>query len=212
MQQNSHIFYKTLSFFFHSFTSFRIRKYYTFMVADFTYRVHGISGVADLISQLSSDLIKPVLIKFGAQIGDHFFCKSKLEIECSVFGHLKSFSNLSIGNSCGIARNVYLDLSEKIILEDYSVLGPQSRILTHSSLADKPLKKVFPCLFSQVLIGKGSWVGANVTILPGVTIGQFSVIAAGSVVTKDVAPFTLVAGVPAKVLRKIPNLPEFQQI
>ncbi len=53
------------------------------------------------------------------------------------------------------------------------------------------------------MIGDDIWIGANAVILPGVTIGSHSVVAAGSVVTKDVPPHSLVAGVPAKIIRQI---------
>ena len=55
----------------------------------------------------------------------------------------------------------------------------------------------------QVIIEDDTWIGANAVILPGVTIGQHSVVAAGAIVTKDVPPHSLVAGVPAKVIRQI---------
>lgn len=55
------------------------------------------------------------------------------------------------------------------------------------------------------MIGKNVWIGSNATILPGVTIGNNSVVAAGAVVTKDVPENTVVAGVPATVLKKVNN-------
>jgi len=56
---------------------------------------------------------------------------------------------------------------------------------------------------SPVTIGDDIWIGANAVILPGVTIGNHSVVAAGAVVTKDVPPHTLVAGVPAKIIKEL---------
>lgn len=56
---------------------------------------------------------------------------------------------------------------------------------------------------SPVVIGKNVWIGSNATILPGVTIGDNSVVAAGAVVTKDVPENIVVAGVPAKFMKKI---------
>jgi acetyltransferase-like isoleucine patch superfamily enzyme len=54
-----------------------------------------------------------------------------------------------------------------------------------------------------VTIKKGVWIGCGVTILGGVTIGEYSVVAAGAVVTRDVPSYSVVAGVPAKIIRKI---------
>lgn len=56
---------------------------------------------------------------------------------------------------------------------------------------------------AKVTIGNDVWIGANATVLPGVTIGNHCVVAAGAVVTKDVPPYSLVAGVPAKILKKL---------
>ena len=56
---------------------------------------------------------------------------------------------------------------------------------------------------NRVTIGNDIWIGANAVILPGVTIGDHSVVAAGAVVTKDVPPHTLVAGVPAKIIKEL---------
>ena len=56
---------------------------------------------------------------------------------------------------------------------------------------------------SAVVIEDDIWIGANAVVLPGVTIGHHSVVAAGAVVTKDVPPHSLVAGIPAKVIKQI---------
>ena len=66
----------------------------------------------------------------------------------------------------------------------------------HSTSHDKKIMK-------PVLIGNNVWVGCRAIILKGVTIGEGAVVAAGAVVTKDVPPFTLVAGNPARVIREV---------
>ncbi len=58
---------------------------------------------------------------------------------------------------------------------------------------------------APIHIGRNVWIGANVTILSGVTIGENAIVAAGAVVTKDVAPNTMVGGVPAKFIKQIPQ-------
>jgi maltose O-acetyltransferase len=67
--------------------------------------------------------------------------------------------------------------------------------------ADHPLQAVFPKMAAPVRVGRGSFVGAQATILAGVCVGPEAFVAAGSVVTSDVPPRTLVAGVPARPVR-----------
>lgn len=67
-------------------------------------------------------------------------------------------------------------------------------------LSPKDRRSTYP---APIVLGRNVWVGANVTILQGVTIGDNSVVAAGAVVTKDVPPNTVVGGVPARVIKTI---------
>lgn len=57
--------------------------------------------------------------------------------------------------------------------------------------------------YAPIMIGRNVWVGSNATILPGVTIGEWAVVAAGAVVTKDVPPYTVVGGTPAKFIKTV---------
>ena len=86
-----------------------------------------------------------------------------------------------------------------IWLGDRVQIGPHVTIVTDNH--DFSKRSVLIC--KPVKIGNDVWIGANVTILPGVTVGENAVIAAGAVVTKDVPPRAIVAGVPAKVIRTV---------
>jgi acetyltransferase-like isoleucine patch superfamily enzyme len=97
-----------------------------------------------------------------------------------------------------------------ITIEDYVSLAGGVYILTHSN-PTTPLREILGekyHILAPVHIKRGAWVAINVVILPGVTIGENSIIAAGSVVTKDVPPYTIVGGSPAKVLKQITPLNE----
>lgn len=59
--------------------------------------------------------------------------------------------------------------------------------------------------YAPIHIGRHAWIGSNATVLPGVTIGDWAVVAAGAVVTKDVPPYTVVGGVPARLIKTIPE-------
>lgn len=65
------------------------------------------------------------------------------------------------------------------------------------------LAELYPAMTAPVVIGANVWVGANATVLPGVTIGDMSVVAAGAIVTKDIPPGVLVAGNPAVIKKKL---------
>ncbi len=115
----------------------------------------------------------------------------------------RGLRGLRIGNDCFMGDECLLDLAEGIELDDQVTLAERVLILTHTNVGyrDHPLQRHFPALAAPVRIGAGSFLGASVTVLPGLMIGPGSFVAAGSVVTADVPPRTLVAGVPARALR-----------
>lgn len=109
--------------------------------------------------------------------------------------HTQIGKNVFINFDC-----VFLDLGE-ITIEDNVLIAPKVSLLTEGhpttiedrhSLIPKPIH-----------IKKNAWIGANATILPGVTIGENAVVAAGAVVSKDVADNAIVGGVPAKFIKNI---------
>ena len=90
-----------------------------------------------------------------------------------------------------------------ITIEDYVSLAGGVIILTHSN-PTTPLREILgpeSNVVAPVHVKRGAWVAVNVVILPGVTIGECAIVATGAVVTKDVEPYTLVGGVPAKEIR-----------
>ncbi len=101
-----------------------------------------------------------------------------------------------IGNNVLIRENCYLD--HHISIDDYVTLSRDVMILT---AGHNPGSMEY--VQAPVIIHKYVWIGARATILPGVEIGEFSVVAAGAVVTKSVPPLTLVGGVPAKTIKQI---------
>lgn len=87
-----------------------------------------------------------------------------------------------------------------------ALIGPRCNIIctNHALGAEERLKGVF--CDKPVTIGDRTWLGANVTVLPGVTIGEGAVIGAGSVVTKDIPPYTVAVGNPCRPVREIPRV------
>ncbi|WP_460455282.1 acyltransferase [Arthrobacter monumenti] len=106
-----------------------------------------------------------------------------------------------MGGGCLINRDGYIRAETTI--GNNVFIGPFARLITDSHTLSGPDKRAGANQIQPILIGDGTWVGASVTILGGVTIGRGSVIAAGSVVTKDVPNDTLVGGVPAQFMRDL---------
>jgi len=111
-----------------------------------------------------------------------------------------------IGRGVYIGNDILFDrvYTDQITIGDDTSIGDRCIITAHSNIpSNTRLKKVYPRQVKPVKIGRGVWIAPAVIILPGVTIGDEAVIGTGSVVTKDVPPRSVVAGVPAKVIKTI---------
>lgn len=107
---------------------------------------------------------------------------------------------VSIGKNCKIQNGV--SIYHGVTIKDDVFVGPNATF-TNDKI---PRARNNDWIIQKTVIEKGSSIGANATILCGITIGEYSMIAAGAVVTKDVKPFSLVAGNPAKHLYFIDKL------
>jgi acetyltransferase-like isoleucine patch superfamily enzyme len=114
---------------------------------------------------------------------------------CNICAHTLIENDVIIGDNVTVKSGVYL--WDGIRVEDNVFIGPCVAFTN-----DKyPRSKHFPEEFSKILIKEGASIGANATILPGLTLGEHCMIGAGSVVTKDVPPYAVVVGNPAKVVK-----------
>lgn len=93
-----------------------------------------------------------------------------------------------------------------IVIDDGALIGPNVNLTTLNHSRDPQKRHITRC--QPIHICKNAWVGIGAAILPGVTIGEGSIVAAGSVVTKDVPAMTIVAGVPAAVIGPVKPEPE----
>ena len=118
---------------------------------------------------------------------------------------LHRLRGVRIGKGVYIGHEVMFDrvYTDQIEIGDYSSVGDRCIINAHANIPSKtPLSSRYPRTVLPTKIGIGVWLMPNVTIAPGVEIGDFSVIATGSVVTKDIPSKCLAAGVPAKVVKE----------
>ena len=111
---------------------------------------------------------------------------------------------LTLGDDVDLAKGVLLTTDGGVKIGDRTLVGYGTSILSSNHVIPDNHGSIFYSGHSKapVNIGSDVWIGANCTILPGVSIGDGAVVAAGSVVTKDVRPYEVVGGVPAKVIRE----------
>ena len=151
-----------------------------------TAELNGSYHTAEEIRQLFSELIgKPVDASFGMFPPFYTDCGKNITIGKNVFINtgcrFQDQGGIRIGDHVLIGHNVVL----ATLNHDFA---PYNRATMHPA---------------PIHIEDRVWIGANATVVPGVTIGENSIVAAGAVVTKDVPPNTIVGGVPAKVLKRI---------
>lgn len=115
--------------------------------------------------------------------------------------HTDCGKNIHIGENVFINSNCTMQDQGGIYIGDNVLIGHNACLLTLNHNEDP--KKRANLMPSPIKIGNGAWLGSNVTVLPGVSIGDGAIVAAGAVVTKDVDENTIVAGIPAKVMRKV---------
>lgn len=108
-------------------------------------------------------------------------------------------ANVKIGSNVSIMYNLLCMSAGGITIEDGALIAANCSLISNNH--DFKIREIITC--KPIVIKKKAWIGAGSTILPGVTIGENAIVGAGSVVTKDVAPNTLVAGVPAKFIKNI---------
>lgn len=153
------------------------------------------------ITDMTATVHPSAIVDDGAQIGDdthiwhwvHVSAKARVGQRCSLGQNVYIGNDVLIGNNVKIQNNV--SVYDAVTLEDDVFCGP-SMVFTNvynprSAVARKTE-------YRRTLVKRGATIGANATIVCGCTVGEYAFIAAGAVVNRDVKPYALVAGVPAK--------------
>ena len=116
---------------------------------------------------------------------------------CNINCHTFIENDVVIGDRVTIKSGVYI--WDGLRIEDDVFIGPNATFVN-----DKyPRSKKYADKFQETTIGKSASIGANATILGGISIGEFAMVGAGSVVTKNIEPYTLVYGNPARIIGKV---------
>lgn len=131
----------------------------------------------------------------GIKIGEN----SSIHMNVFIEGTYPKSERLIIGDNVSIGRKTYLDARGGLIIGDNVSISPDVKIITASHEANS---SKFEYIKKITIIEEYVWIGTGAIILPGVKIEKGAVIAAGSVVTKDIKKYDIVGGNPAKVIKK----------
>ena len=131
-----------------------------------------------------------VQIRENAKVGENCILSKDVYIDC----------NVSVGKECKIQNSV--SIYDGVTIESQVFVGP------NASFTNDKVPRAFNSdwTITKTLVRRGASLGANCTIVCGISIGEYSMVAAGAVVTKNVPPYTLVAGNPARAVAKIDKL------
>jgi acetyltransferase-like isoleucine patch superfamily enzyme len=123
----------------------------------------------------------------------HILPQAQIGEDCNICDHVFIENDVRIGNRVTIKCGV--QIWDGITLEDEVFVGPNATFTNDRF----PRSKQYPEKFLRTVVKKSASIGANATLLPGITIGEYAMIAAGAIVTKDVPPYAIVAGNPARI-------------
>lgn len=145
------------------------------------------------------------------KIGDNFAAGEGLWMEAVTRFRNQRFNPLiTIGQCVSVSNWVHIGCTHEITIGEYTLIGSKvvivdhnhgQYVISHSSPMVPPAMRTLDAE-SSVTIGRNVWLGDSVAVLPGARIGEGSVIAANSVVSGEIPPFTIAAGVPARVIKR----------
>lgn len=130
----------------------------------------------------------------GAHIGAHVHLTRQ---------HHMTQGTISIGKNVTLANQCDIDFSGGVVIADNVTISAGVSIISHTHRLMGMADGDHQAIAGKVNIGYGAWIGTRAIILPNVTIGQYAVVGAGAVVTKDVPEYAVVAGNPAKKIKDV---------
>lgn len=151
-----------------------------------TLRLNGSYHTPEEVVEIMSELT-------GKKVDESFRLFPPFNTDCGknlVFG-----KRVFVNSGCKFQDQGGITIGDDVLIGQNVVIATLNHAMDPDSRGDMAPKPVH--------IGNKVWIGANATILPGVSIGEGAIVAAGAVVTKDVAPRTVVAGIPAKIIKRL---------
>ncbi len=132
--------------------------------------------------------------------------------KCTIFGpiilhNINAVKNIFLGENVFLNKEVrFACTTSKVIIQDNVEIGPRVSFETsgHGVIYEEGRGRSI--IDKDIVVEKNVWIGAGAILLPGVTIGKGAVVASGAVVNRDVEPYTLVGGIPAKLIKNLNNV------
>ena len=143
-------------------------------------------------------------IALRGRLFGHFLGGCGRNFKVNIGAHFYDPQGLTVGDHVYIGFHSYIG-NGKITMEDEVVVGPFCSITAGNHRQRNESVRFGPYEMKPITIGRGSWLGAHVSIMPGVTIAPGNIIAAGAVVTRDTEPYGVYAGVPAVRIKDMPD-------
>lgn len=168
----------------------------------------ALADVANNLPQSAFHSTRTALFRAaGVKIGAHSLIQGGMRVT----GVNNPCAYLTIGHHTLITGGLHLDLGAPVHIGNGVRIGHDVSILTVSHAVGTPRLRAGTSFFAEVVIEDGAWIASRAVILPGVTIGAGAIVAAGAVVSRSVPKHTLVAGVPARVVRELPENEDLEE-
>ncbi|MGA3013080.1 MAG: acyltransferase [Bacteroidales bacterium] len=169
----------------------------------YNFWLHGPYGLSKVVEKMPYRFLTKYLRKYGASVGE----KCRFERGLNIHRPIENppFKNLSIGNNIYLGHNTLIDLTKKVKIEDNVIIASRCQIWTHASFyGSNDIDNLnYQEKLGEVVIKNASMIYSGVIIIQGITIGERSVIGAGSIIINDVPGFQFFAGNPAKFIKKL---------
>ncbi len=182
----------------------KVKYYYKMFIDNLHLKYRLANLISGLLPEFASGAIRAKLYRLVGlkNIQSDAFIISNLQLTSGQAGF---YQKLVIGSGVVIGDHVTINLDAEVRLGKNVSLGPRVIIYTGThQIGPGSNRRVGQLLAKPVTIEDGCWIGLAAIILPGVTVGRGSIVAAGAVVTQDIAPNSYVEGNPAKVIQPLP--------